>query len=176
LPYYIAGTVIDSEGFRYSTPIERVDPAALGIDVKDKVVPYDGCVEWGGFEAGHIAFLRLHGHAVPALSVHARTGKQAALLKAGKTTLAPILFTSGVAHRLSCWLKADKDADVTVALTGTFDGKSTTESKPFKAGKQWTEVGFDFRPPAALSAGLRVTIIVPAGSTLLVDDVSFRPR
>lgn len=174
LPYYVAATVIDADGFRYSTPTRRVDPADFGGKVNE-APDYDGCAEWGGFEAGQLDFLRLHGHAVPPLAQDAKEGKAAARLPAGATTLPPILFTTGVKHRFACFAKAEKPAQVTVELAGSFDGKRHAEKKQFSVGKGWTQLALDFLPPAAHSADLRATVVVPAGGSLTLDAVSFRP-
>jgi dienelactone hydrolase len=172
---FCCGTVIDSDGFRYSTPLYPLQlPAA-----KDKppltAWDYDGCAMWGGWEETHVNYLRLHGLDVPPLSKEAKEGQNAAVLKAGKTTLPPILFTCGVRHRVSCWLKADKAADVVLTVGLTADGKGFAPSKVVKVGAQWTEAEVEFEPPAALSASARLVIETPAGATVLLNAVRCRP-
>jgi hypothetical protein len=105
----------------------------------------------------------------------AKEGKQAAALKAGKTTLPPLYFTAGVQHIFSCYMKADKPVQVTVEVGGNFDGKIQAEHKEFQIGTEWTMVRLNFTPPKALSAGLAATITVPEGATVLLDSVNFRP-
>ena len=50
LPCYVSGAVVDKNGIRCSTPLVRVDSAALGVKASVPVPDYDGCAEWGGFE------------------------------------------------------------------------------------------------------------------------------
>ena len=65
--------------------------------------------------------------------------------------------------------------EVTILLSGSFDGKSQGEEKKVQVSQQWQEVSLDFVPPEALSAGLRATLVVPPGATVLIDEVRFRP-
>jgi hypothetical protein len=171
LPCFVSGTVVDTDGFRSSTPLLRVDAGRVA-----ELPDYDGCGEWGGFEPEQLVYLRRHGFPVPPLTMDAKDGKQAAKLAAGKTPLAPIFFTAGVPHRFSCAVKADRPAEINVRLEGSFDGKPLAHEKTFQVGTAWSEVGVDVTPPPALVGGLRPTLSVPAGATLVVDSVRFRPR
>jgi dienelactone hydrolase len=175
LPYFVSGTVIDSDGFRYSTPLVRIDPATLGLGDPKALPGCDGAAEWGGFEEQQVdGYLRLHGLPVPPLSKDAREGKQSAIIKMG-TSLPPLLFTPGAVHRFTCQVKADKPVEVKLQLAGRFDGKPLLHEVKATAGPRWTEIATEFLPPAALSATLSPVCVLPAGVTLLVDDVHFRP-
>ncbi len=44
-PYFVTGTAIDKDGFRYSTPAKRI-----AHPFTDDAPDYDGCSNWGGFE------------------------------------------------------------------------------------------------------------------------------
>ena len=169
-PYYMFGTVIDSDGFRYSTPIRRFDHAK-----GDEKPDYDGCSAWGGFEEPHIQFLKLHGYGAPPVGADAKEGKHAAALKPGTTLLRPFFFTSGLPHRLSLFAKAKADVKITMAFDGFFDGKRHADKKTFMVGPQWTELTFDFTPPKALAGVLNLDVTTPPGSAVLVDSVQFRP-
>ena len=170
-PYFIAGTVIDKDGFRSSTPPRRVERPA-----GDEKPDYDGCSAWGGFEAGHAKFLQLHGLPVPGLTKDAKGGAQAALLKPGKATFGPVLFTSGLPHRLSLFAKATAKVEVAVSLQGTFDGKPHSVHTSLALGSDWTEATLDFTAPRTLTGSLQIVIATSAGSEVLVDEVQLRPR
>jgi dienelactone hydrolase len=170
-PMQIFATVIDKDGFRYSSPMVFVDSAGAKED-RDS----DGCQEWGNFEDANVAFLRRHGYAVPGLTKDAKAGAQAAVLKAGKTALGPILYTAGMPQRLTAFCKTEKDIEVSVELAGIFDSEKQGTSKTFKVGAEWTAIAIDFTPPVTLTGQLRADFEVPKGSTLLVDAVRFVPR
>src|SRR5205823_6502032 len=136
LPCYVSGSVNDATGYRYSTPLLRVDSAALGVKASAPVPDYDGCGEWGSFEDAQIAFLARHDRSgqarwLPKRSTDAKGGQYAAILHAGRTVLPPILSTAGVPHHFRCYLKADKPVELTVQLAGT--------QKRFPVGTDWTE-------------------------------------
>lgn len=175
LPCYASGTVIDRQGFRYSTPLARVAPEQFAAGAARVPPDYDGCSQWGGFEESQIAYSRLHGHPIPSLAADAHDGKQAAKLNAGKTTLPPILFTAGVAHRLSFFAKAETPVQGIIELVGTFDGKPFAQKREFPITAQWSRQEMDFTPPVALAADLHVTLTVPAATAALVDSFTFRP-
>jgi len=173
MPYYISGTVVDDQGFRYSTPLLLVaaDPAA-----KDPLLGYNGASQWGGFEEDQVTtYLGRQGWPAPTVGLDAKEGKQAAVLKTGKTTLSQLYFTAGLSHSFQCFMKADKPVQVTVEVGGNFDGKAQTQQKQFQVGTEWMRVALTVTPPKALSAGLAATITVPEGATVLVDDVIFAP-
>ncbi len=175
LPYFISGAVLDADGGRYSTPLLRIDPAKVGLQDAAAVPDYDGSSEWGSFGESQVNYLRLHGLPVPALSKEAKDGKQSAIVKGGKLTLPQMLCTLGIAHRLTCNLKADKPVEVVVQVAGRFDGKPVVEEKTFKVGSEWTAVSVEFVPLVALTAGVQATITAPKEAVVLVDGVRFRP-
>ncbi len=174
IPYYIGGAITDTQGFRYSTPLVKIDPAKLAIE-KNPVPPdYNGCSEWGGFEPDHVMFLKAHAFMNPTTSTDAKEGKQSCVLKA-KTEARYLLFTAGLPHRFTCYLKADKEIEVKVVLTGAFDGKAQTEEKAFKVSKDWAPVTMDYLPPKCIVGTLSALFTVPEGATALLDCAQFRP-
>lgn len=170
-PYYVSGTTIDRQGFRSATPLQRIERTA-----KEDQPDYDGCSAWGGFEPEHISFLQLHGLGVPTVAKDARQGQQAAMLKPGKNILRPILFTAGWPHRLTLFLKAKSEADVTISLDGKFDAQPQTTQKVVPVGPVWTETTLDFTPPKSLTGSLQLVVTAPPGSEVSVDAIQFRPR
>jgi len=184
-PILVSGTVIDEDNFRYSTPLLTVAPTLMTIKrptettnirpIRPTFQGYNGASEWGGFEAKDEQYAKLHGYAYPPLGTDTRRGKGAGVLQAGKITLPPLLFTGGFPHTFSAYLKADKPAQVTVVLNGSFDGKNLTEQKEFAVGTQWTPVHLQFLPPEARFATLSATITVPEGVTVFIDEVYFSP-
>ncbi|MHB0939582.1 MAG: alpha/beta hydrolase family protein [Armatimonadota bacterium] len=173
-PYYLVGTVIDEQGYRYSTPLLFVDPDKLGYRTVNKIGHYNGAI-WGDFEDASLVIARAFAMRMPSLVTEAHDGKQAAKLPAGHTGLLPIYFTAGVPHRLTCYLKSAAPADVTLRLSGTFDGKPATSETTTTIGTTWTKAEMDFTPPQALAANLTLAVTVPAGTEVLLDSVSFCP-
>jgi dienelactone hydrolase len=172
LPCYLSGTVINKHGFRSSTRLLQVDPAALGLQARTPVPDYDGCAEWGGFEPAQLAYLTRHDRSgqrrwIPRLSSIAKEGKQSAILQPGRTYLPPILGTATVRHRLACFLKAEKPLHVRLQLAGV--------EKDFAIGTEWTEISMEYTPPVSVMGEIRASITTPPGSTLLLDAVTFRP-
>src|SRR5262249_57119367 len=132
---------------RSATLLVWVDSAELGVKAAQPVPDYDGCAEWGGFEEDQIAYLARHDRSgqrrwIPRISSDAHDGRQSAILPEGKTVLAPILSTAKIAHRFSCWMKADKPVDVTVQLA--------EDSKSFRIGTGWTRVDMTLTPANTL--------------------------
>src|SRR5262249_53451205 len=128
--------------------------------------------EWGGFEEDQIAYLARHDRSgqrrwIPRISSDAHDGRQSAILPEGKTVLAPILSTAKIAHRFSCWMKADKPVDVTVQLA--------EDSKSSRIGHGWTRVDMTLTPANTLMGGIRASITVPPAVTVLVDSISIHP-
>jgi dienelactone hydrolase len=152
LPYYISGAVMDRQKFRYSTPLLKVNPVAYGIDVsksKMLVPDYNGCSEWGSFEKQQVQYLKEHRLPVPQLSRVAKDGKRSAVLRAGKATLPYILFTAGVPHRFSCYMRANKPTKIALKLYGKFDGTEKGIQKQFVIKRRWTKVTLEFTPPGS---------------------------
>jgi len=172
LPCFLSGTVIDDAGFRYSTPLLQVAPATSR---QASMLNYDGCSEWGDFEAEHISTCSRHGWPTPPLAKDAKSGKQCALLK-NKWSSPPVLGTAGVPHRLSCWLRSTNEITATVAIGGRFDGQMMSKEKAVTLGDRWQEVELDFTPPTTLTASLQLNIAVSKGGEVRLDSVTFRPR
>jgi len=173
-PYYIVGTVIDDQGYRYSTTLLRVSPAELGIKNFTAKLDYNGAM-WGDFEDANLVIARAFAMRMPPLVTDAHDGKQAAKLSAGRTGLLPIYFTAGVPHRLTCYLKSTAPVTVTMKLSGRFDGTAPSQEKQIQVGTEWTPVEMNFTPPAAKSASLSVEFNVPDGAVVLLDSLAFRP-
>lgn len=172
LPCFVSGAVTDKNGRRSSTPLLRVDSAALGVKAASPVPDYDGCADWGGFEEEQIAYLTRHDRSgqsrwIPRLSRDAKEGEQSAILNPRTTSLAPILSTGTVPHRFTCFLKADKPVEVTVHLAGM--------QKTIRIETDWTEVGMNLTPPNDLMGAFSVSITIAPDVTVLIDAVSFRP-
>ncbi len=171
-PCFISGSVTSAEGYQSSTPLLRVDSAALGVKAPTLVPDFDGCEKWGGFEEDAIAYLTIHTHGgqkrwIPSLSSDAKEGKHSAILEPGETVLPPILCTANAPSRFSCYLKGARPVDVTVKL-----GDKT---KTFQVGTMWKKVEMTFTPPNLLMGVFRASLTVPAGATVLVDVISFHP-
>lgn len=174
--YYISGAVLDSDTFRYSTPMLRVNSTEFGAKGFPASWNYDGAAYWGGFEEDQVLrYLDPLAWAHPPVSQDAHEGKQSAMLKAGKTTLPRLFFTVGVPHRFTAYLKADKSTPLTLELGGEFDGQAKSEQQQFQIGTDWTRIELDFTPPKASLAKVVATLTVPDGCTALLDSVSFRP-
>lgn len=150
LPFYISGAIVDKDKFRYSTPLVKVDPAAWGIDVsksKLMVPDYNGCAMWGSFEKTQVNYLKQHRLPVPPLSRVAKDGKRSAILRAGKLTLPYILFTPGVPHRFSCYLRSNKTTKIALKIYGKFEGGEQGVQQSFAIKRKWTKVTLEFTPP-----------------------------
>ena len=101
---YIGGSVTDKDGFRYSTPLVRVDPVALGVADPDAFPDYNGCSEWGGFEEAQVIYLQRGGFMNPTVSNDAKEGKQSAVLK-GQISMRSLYFSTDIPHRFTAFLK-----------------------------------------------------------------------
>lgn len=175
MPYYLSGTVIDAQKFRYSTPLVLVKPADDPAFKPTARPDYEGA-EWGGFEEAQLFRVRALGFArgLP-VSPDARDGAQSAKLNPGMTRLPPFLYASGLPHRLTCWLKAGALADIKLRLKGSFDGRPLLVEQTVRVGADWTKVEIDCTPPPALASSLMLEAVTPAGVTGALDSVSFRP-
>ena len=60
-------------------------------------------------------------------------------------------FTAGVKHRVTCWLKADREAGIYVTVRHTADGREFNPSQTLRVGPAWMEVELEFAPPEALT-------------------------
>lgn len=172
LPCYVSGAVNDAHGYRYSTPLLRVDFAALGVRASSPMPDYDGCGEWGSFEDSHIAFLTRHDRSgqarfIPRRGSDAKEGKYSAILPPGRTVLPPILSTALVPHRFRCFLKADQPVEASVQIAG--------QQKRFQVGADWTQIDLDYTPPSEIMGQVAATITIPEKATVRADAVSFHP-
>jgi dienelactone hydrolase len=174
LPYYISGSVTDTKGFRSSTPLLRVDSASLVVADSEAFPDYDGCSMWGGFEPEQVNFLKALAWMNPQVSTDAREGRQSCVLEA-RTVARNIYFTAGLPHRFDCYLKAEAETEIQIALTGEFDGERKIEERAFVIGKEWTEVSLDYTPPKCHVGSLSAAFTVREGARALLDSVSFRP-
>ncbi|MAE62416.1 MAG: hypothetical protein CMJ49_13800 [Planctomycetaceae bacterium] len=178
LPSHVFGSVIDEDGFRYSTPIRRVEPYQPQPDDHFTLPPlkYDGVSQWGDFEPPHVDYLRRMAYMNAVTNTDAHTGAQSAQLKPGSHRLGPLLYTPGLPHRFTAYLKSETPAEVTIKLAGHFDGQPTTIERTITVNQTWTPVSLDITPPVAVSAHLSPHVTVPAGATVLIDAVTFQPH
>ena len=180
MPFYIGGAVTDRQGFRYSTPLLRVDPTASCLFDAQAKLAYDGCSVWGGFESSGVGYLQAlacwdNTVTVNTDPAYVKTGRQSALIKT-KGKFHPVQFTAGVPHRLTAWVKASSEAEIKFALAGSFDGQPRTADTTVKAGPAWREVTLPFTPPPTLTANLALTVSGPAGTAVYLDEVRFTPE
>jgi hypothetical protein len=164
--------VTSGEGYRSSTPLLRVDAAALGVKASTLVPDFDGCEKWGAFEEDAIAYLSIHMRGgqrrwFPNLSSDAREGKHSAILGAGEIVLPPILCTANVPSRFSCYFKAAQPVEVTVKLG--------EKKRTFPVSTTWTKIEMDFTPPNPLMGVFPASLSSSGGTKVLVDAISFHP-
>jgi len=193
IPYYIIGTIIDENAYKSSTPLLRVDPAALGALAKSPIPAVDGCREWGDFEESQTkmpedyakwsdadkaqntkGYIPLHGYGCPPLSPDAHTGKQAAVIQ-GSVGMPPARFIAGVAQQITCWMKAEKPAEVAVTFAETADGQRYDATKTFTVGTEWTQVTLDILPIAGYDTTGGLTFAAPKDVKVLLDTVTLKP-
>jgi len=172
LPCYVSGAVTGANQVRSSTPLALVEPTALGISPVMNLPDFDGCLQWGGFEERQIAYLVRHDRSgqtrwIPRVTNDAKEGQHAAILPAGQIVLPPILNTAGIAHRLTCFMKADKPTTVKLQMAGA--------EREFSIGTEWTAIAMSATPAQTVMGNFVASITIPAESTVLVDAVEFHP-
>lgn len=172
LPCFVSGAVVNADGIRTSTPLRQVDAKLLGLEPDIPCPDYDGCQEWGGFEPNHIAFVERHTSSgqprwIPKLSTDAKEGRYAAILEQDVTLLPPILYTAGLPHRFTCFMKADQPRNVAIQLA--------EETREFHVGTDWTEARLSMTPGNEVMGVFPATIRIPPGARILVDAIRFRP-
>ena len=173
--YFIFGTVVDADGFLYSTPLLQVLPPGVGLQKTGDALEYNGCSVWGDFEPGGIQYLQGLGYMGNAqVSPEGRNGTQCLLLRESHT-LRDIYYPQGVLHRFQCYMKSEQPIEVTLTLTERYDQRTATAERVFRVGAEWTPLILDFAPHAALWSKIFATVKLPDGATALVDDVSFSP-
>ncbi|MFM8468492.1 MAG: alpha/beta hydrolase family protein [Limisphaerales bacterium] len=173
-PFFIGGAVTDRAGFRYSTPLLRVDADPRHAQAK---LSYDGCGLWGGFEPEGVGQLKASGFWDNAVAIntdpaHVKAGQQSAIIKA-KGKFHPVQFTMVVPHQLTSWLKSATETEIKIELAGVFDSKPRKQEATVKAGPAWSEVTMNFSPPVALTATLSLNLTAPPGSVVYLDEVKF---
>lgn len=171
LPYFIAGTVVEDNGYRHSTPLLEVDPTSLGIP--GPLPDVDSFAEWGGFESDWPAYAYWYPKIRTSTDAHA--GKCSLKLEPGRFVLPPVAFIAGLPYRLSGHLKAEAATQVTVQLVGRFDAVTRTEQLTVDVKNTWTPFTLDFPTEQAMATDLSLTIISPLESAVLPYDLSFRP-
>jgi len=161
--------------------------------VKDTIYAIDGCREWGDFEESQTklpedyakwtdidkaqntkGYIPLHGYGCPPLDADAHTGKQSAVIQ-GSVTLPPARFVAGVPQRISCWMKAEKPAEVTVKFHETADGQKYDAEKTFTVGAGWAQYTLDILPIAGYDTAASLTFAAPKDVKVLLDTVSLKP-
>jgi len=171
MPYYISGAVTDADTYRHSTPLLLVN----NIDAK-AFPQVDGCAEWGSFEKEQLeGYDALHGYPGAAVSTDAKAGKQSAELKAGTASFPPVHFIAGLPTRLSCYMKTTEPTEVVLQLSGQFDNKRFVEKRTVTVGAAWTLVSIEVPTEEAVVTSMAFNVIVPAGKTVLLDDVQCVP-
>jgi len=193
IPYYIIGTIIDSDAYKSSTPLLRVDPASYGALAKSPIPAVDGCREWGDFEGSQTqlpgdyakwsdadkvqntkGYIPLHGFGCPPLNPDAHTGKQAAVIQ-GSVGMPPARFIAGVAQQITCWMKAEKPVEVTISFHETADRQKYDAAKAFAVGTEWTPVTLDILPITGYDTTALLTFAAPNDVKVLLDTVMLKP-
>lgn len=175
IPFFISGTVVDSDGFRTSTSLLKIEPKTFGRNPKTKMLIANGAATWGGFEASDIRFLKGMAYPTPAVSDDAHSGKQSAKLVDGQNSFAPLLFTAGVPHRFSAWVKADKATTLKLRIGSIGEGGGLTTEKEYSVSTKWTQITFDEVTQSAEIRDLTFLLTAPENTSILVDDVSYVP-
>jgi len=192
IPCYIIGTVIDGDAYKTSTPLLRVDPIFYKSIQVTAISMIDGCGEWGDFEESQTklppdyekwgetekaqnrnGYIPLHGYGCPPESADAHTGKQAAVIQ-GSVNMPPARFVAGVPQQISCWMKAEKPADVTVTFHETADGQQYDAAKTVAIGAEWTQVTLDILPIAGYDTAQTLTVTAPKDVKVLLDTVTLK--
>lgn len=171
LPYWISGTVVETNGYRHSTPLLLVKSADHGLAGVSPDI--DSFAEWGGFETNMPAYM--YAYPPTTTSPEARSGKRALVLKPKRHAMPPVLFIAGLRYRLEGYLKAVAPAQVTVQLNGRFDAVKRPAEQTVDVGVDWTPFRIDYPTDAAMMTDLSLTLLTPEGNTVLMDDLSFRP-
>ena len=112
---------------------------------------------------------------VPSGAGTPRPVRYSAVLGGAADLRLPLLFTAGVPHRLTCALKADRPAEVTLALEGRFDGQAAEAREDGPGGRIWADVSLDIALPAAVRSELSFSVKVPKGVRILLNAVRFVP-
>lgn len=166
-PYLISGAVIDGDQFRSSTPIVRVARPPAGGEIS-----YNGASMWGDFEADGIDWSKRLGFMSIMPSADAKSGKQSHTLPSGKNKLYPFYFAADQEHRFSAWVKADKPCTIAVRFDGAVSPKNPMT---FRLSDGWAQIGGPMKTADTPMATLSAEVEVPAGVTVLIDDVKLEP-
>ncbi len=190
-PFFLSGSVTDTLGFRYSTPLKRVNPArfvspgaAISVTSAQKsrlgVFDTDGCAEWGNFEWADCIYLRRHRWWAPhrindALSSDAFSGRKAMTFGGGSTRLPLFHFSAGYVHQLRFWAKSKAPTVVGVRWNAGFCGKARDVLQWRRVGTNWTLISVDVMPHEDLSFRYNASLVVPPDVEILADEFSFCP-
>ncbi len=139
------------------------------------LLDYDGCAEWGGFEEPQMLYLSKGIQRFPGqtrwdtrvVNHQVHDGHYSALVPQGVSDLPPILWASAIPHRFACHLKSDKAVNVKLQV-GLIQ-------KSCQVTAEWREFSLDVTPPDPIHT-VTAKLTVPAGASVFVDTVSFRPR
>jgi hypothetical protein len=193
-PFVLFGTVEDRTGFRYSTPLVQVNPAALlgaaavqraarsdSGETADLADLIDGCAPWGGFERDGLVWLRRHKWLSPRpihgrLSTDAVGGRKSLRLDGGTTRLPLLRFAEGRRHRLRFWIKglAREPFKAGLRFNAAFLGQPRDVVRWFHVEPRWQAVEFDLSPHEDLSHRYNAALLMPPGVSALVDSWSLR--
>lgn len=173
MPYLVIGQVIDNHGFITSTNMVQVEPGKLGF--KEGPVPdQDGCSLWGGFEKEQVEVIQRHGWGAVTVADDAKSGRHSFQLKTGRWKSPPILGTPSLKQRLTLHLKASEPGKVKVGWHTLYPRQPRTLEQQVQVGPNWVAVHFEDTLPEELGS-MHLLLDVPAGLTVLVDEVSLRP-
>lgn len=184
-PFYIAGSVIDTMGYRVSTPLRRINPQIFGVqniadETSEGALSADGAADWGHFEWSDCVYLRRHkwwsaGRLHDALTSDAFAGSKALILQSGNTRLPLLHFSAGRKHQLSFWAKAQIPTPIGVRFNAGFCGEARDVLHWRKVGTEWTRITLEVTPHEDLFYRYNASLVVPPDVEIKVDEFSFLP-
>jgi hypothetical protein len=187
-PFFIAGSVTDTLGFRTSTPLKRVNPQIVApqiaqVDLSptvDPVLDTNGADDWGGFEWDDCVYLRRHkwwtaGRIHDALTPDAFLGRKALSLQGGSTRLPILRFTQGYKHRFGFWAKSETPVTIGVRFNARFAGQTKDVIHWARVEPEWTRISFDVMPHEDLHHRYNASLVLPPNAQIKADEFSFRP-
>lgn len=177
VPYYISGTCYDESGDRYSTPLQRVDPAEFAAPGKRDAVSRDGAHLWGDFDLPQAVFCERRGVRLPEIKREDPAGPGWAQCPAGATTtLPPLLYLPGYPHRMTLSLRTSAPARVEVAVVQGFPDASPLqrETATVETSTTQRDVAILLTPRAVDGASVQITVTLPKDVTGELGSVRFR--